>query len=60
MPAGAQPPLFLSLEGLLTPPAGDVIVVVPRRPSVLDLFWDLWRPRRRVTSQVVAAEPIDA
>jgi len=56
VPPGAQPPLFLSLEGLLTPPAGDVIVVVPRRPRLLDL----WRPRRRVTSQVVAAEPIDA
>lgn len=60
MPPGSQPPLFLSLEGLLTPPAGDVIVVVPGRPSVLDLFRDLWRRRRRVTSQVAAVEPMDA
>jgi hypothetical protein len=55
MPPGAQPPLFLSLEGLLTPPAGDVILVVPRRPSLLTL----WR-RQSVTSQVVAVEPINA
>lgn len=55
LPPRAQPPLFLSLEGLLAPPAGDVIVVVPRRPSL----WDLWR-RRSVTQQVVAVEPLDA
>jgi hypothetical protein len=54
-PPGARPPLFLSLKGLRTPPAGDVIVVVPRRASLLDL----WR-RGRVTSQVVAVEPINA
>jgi hypothetical protein len=56
MPPGAQPPLFLTLEGLLTPPAGDVVVVVPRRPSVSDL----WRPRPGVARHVVAVEPIDA
>ena len=56
MPPGAHPPLFLSLEGLLTSPAGDVIVVVPRRPSLPDV----WGRRRGVTSQVVAVEPIDA
>jgi zinicin-like metallopeptidase len=55
MPAGTQPPLFLSLEGLLPLPAGDVIVVVPARPSLLNL----WR-RHGVTSQAVAVEPIDA
>lgn len=55
MPSGAKPPLYLTIEGLLTPPAGDVIVVVPRRPS----FSDLWR-RRRVARHIVAVEPIDA
>lgn len=55
MPPGATPPLYLTLEGLLTPPAGDVIVVVPRRPS----FSDLWR-RRRVTRHIIAVKPIDA
>lgn len=55
-PPGAQPPLFLALEGLLTPPAGDVVVVVPRRLSLSDL----WRRRRGVARHVVAVEPIDA
>ena len=56
MPPGARPPLFLALDGLLTPPAGDVVVVVPRRPSLLDL----WRRRRSVTHHVVVVEPINA
>ena len=56
MPRGARPPLFLALDGLLTPPAGDVVVVVPRRPSLLDL----WRRRRGVTHHVVVVEPINA
>lgn len=53
-PPGARPPLFLTLEGLLTPPAGDVVVVVPRRPA----FVDLWR-RSAIARHVAAAEPID-
>jgi hypothetical protein len=56
IPPGAQPPLFLALEGLLTPPAGDVVVVVPRRPWLSDL----WRRRRGVARHVVVVEPIDA
>lgn len=56
MPSDARPPLFLSLKGLRTPPAGEVIVVVPRRASLLDLL----RRGRGVTNQVVAVEPIDA
>jgi hypothetical protein len=55
-PPGARPPLFLALEGLLAPPAGDVVVVVPRRPSLSDL----WRSHRGVTRHRVAVEPIDA
>jgi hypothetical protein len=55
-PSDARPPLFLSLTGLRPSPAGDVIVVVPRRASLLDLV----RRGRGVTSQVVAVTPIDA
>jgi hypothetical protein len=55
VPPGAQPPLFLSLEGLTALPAGDVIVAVPRRPSLVDF----WRRRRGVTHHVVAVEPLD-
>jgi zinicin-like metallopeptidase len=54
-PAGARPPLFLTLDGLLAAPAGDVVVVVPQRPSLVDL----WRRRRGVVRQVVAVDPID-
>ena len=56
IPAGARPPLFLSVKGLRPPPAGDVIVVVPRRASLLDLV----RRGRGITTQVVTVEPIDA
>jgi hypothetical protein len=31
-------PIFLTLEGLRHPPPGDVVLVVRRKPSVLDLF----------------------
>ena len=55
-PAGARAPLFLTLDGLLAPPSGDVVVAVLRRPSLLDL----WPPRRRsVTQRVAEVEPLD-
>ena len=57
MPPGAKPPLYLTLEGLLTSPAGDVIVVVPRRPSLMDL---MRRRQRTVTPRVGVVEPLDA
>ena|SRR5204862_6568033 len=36
--AEARPPLFLVLEGLLTPPAGEAVLVIPRRASLFDLW----------------------
>lgn len=47
-------PLFLTLDGLAEPPPGDVVLVLPRRASLRDL----WR-RPRVTEEVVAVEAID-
>ena len=54
MPPGAKPPLFLTLEGLLAPPAGDVVVAVLRRPSLINL----WR-RPAVARHVAAVEPLN-
>lgn len=34
----APPPAFLTLDGLEEPPPGDVMLVVPRRPTVFN-FW---------------------
>jgi len=55
MPAGVQPPLFVTLEGLLTPPAGDVVLVVLKRPSLMDLF----RRRPAVAQLAIVAQPLD-
>ena len=38
LPAPARLPLFLTLEGLRDPPPGDVVLVVRRKPGLLDLF----------------------
>lgn len=54
-PAGAREPLYLTLRGLLAPPAGEVVVVVPQRPSLSDL----WRRRPVVFRSVATAEPLD-
>jgi Zincin-like metallopeptidase len=37
-PAGAELPCFLTVEGVAQPPVGDLIVVLRKRPSVMDLF----------------------
>ncbi|MGH7509973.1 MAG: metallopeptidase family protein [Gemmatimonadales bacterium] len=37
-PAGAQLPCFLTIDGVEQPPKGDLVVVLRRRPGVLDLF----------------------
>jgi hypothetical protein len=55
-PRNARPPVFITLEGLLAPPAGDVIAVVLRRPSLLDV----WRRRPPIVARHVAAVvPLD-
>ena len=50
--ADARPPLFLVLEGLLTPPAGEAVLVIPRRPSLFDIW-------RRASAEQRAA-PVEA
>lgn len=48
------PPAFLSLTGLADPPPGDVVLVLPRKPSL----FDLWRsPAWR--QEIIAAVPLD-
>ena len=46
-------PMFLILEGLEDPPAGEAVLVVPWKPSLLNL----WR-RRRVEQRRVQVEPL--
>lgn len=50
----APMPLYLVLDGLAAPPPGDAIVVLRKKPSILDMF----RRRRAVTERVVHAEPL--
>jgi len=37
-PDGAELPCFLTIEGITQPPEGQLVVVLRKRPSVLDLF----------------------
>ena len=37
-PDGAELPCFLTVEGVARPPEGDLVVVLRKRPGVLDLF----------------------
>lgn len=50
--AGVRPPAFLTLDGLADPPPGDAILVLPKRPSLADL----WR-RPKVTEETVQVTP---
>jgi hypothetical protein len=54
-PAAARPPLFLTLEGLMPAPAGDVVLAVLRRPSLASL----WRRLPVVAQHHVSVEPLD-
>ena len=56
LPPRLRPPAFLTLEGLGDPAPGDAVLVLPRAPSVLDLF------RRRVApvGHRLAVKPLDA
>lgn len=37
-PQGSELPCFLTVDGVAQPPAGDLVVVLRRRPGVMDLF----------------------
>ena len=49
-----QAPLFLSLEGLTPAPAGEAVLVIPRKSSLLDLL-----RRQNVAQRTEHAEAID-
>jgi hypothetical protein len=55
IPEGAQPPFFLTIEGVEEPPPGDLVVVLRRRPRLRDL----WRPRHPAGA-TVRARPTSA
>jgi len=56
-PLNLRPPLFVTLEGLVPPPAGEAILVVLRRPSL----WDLLRRRHpKVATHAAPVEVLDA
>jgi len=38
VPAGAELPCYLNVDGIADPPSGDLIVVLRRKPGVRDLF----------------------
>lgn len=50
VPAGLALPAYLLVEGVAEPPPGDLVVVLRRKPSVLELF----RERSLVTLAVTA------
>jgi hypothetical protein len=52
-------PLYLALEGLVDGPAGDAILVIRRKPRVLDLFRAKPRPTERsVHAEMIANDPL--
>jgi len=53
-PRDAAPPLFMSLEGLAPEPAGEAVLVIPHRASLVDLV-----RRRQASQHTVRAEAID-
>jgi hypothetical protein len=53
-PAAARPPLFISLEGLAPAPAGEAVLVIPRKASLFDLV-----RRTAVTQRSERVEAID-
>jgi len=50
---GVERPLFLTLEGLAAAPAGDVVLVVPWKPSLIDVW-----SRPPVVQRVARAEAV--
>ncbi len=53
VPGGATLPAFLLLEGIADPPAGELMLVLRRKPGVLALL----RPMRRYHAAVRVVEP---
>jgi hypothetical protein len=53
VPAEASLPAFLILEGVADPPAGELVLVVRRKPGMLALL----RPAKRYHAAVRVAEP---
>jgi hypothetical protein len=53
VPAEASLPAFLILEGVAGPPAGELVLVVRRKPGMLSLL----RPVKRYHAAVRVAEP---
>jgi len=53
VPAGATLPAFLVLEGIADPPAGELVLVLRRKPAVLALL----RPAKMYHAAVRVAEP---
>lgn len=54
LPEDVRPPAFLTLEGLVEPPPGEAVLVLPGRASLARL----WR-RPRVTTRAVPVEAVD-
>jgi hypothetical protein len=52
VPSGVTLPAYLTIEGLEEPPPGELVVVLRRKPSLLDLF-----RRLDLTQIAVAAQP---
>jgi hypothetical protein len=52
LPEGVELPCFLTVDGVVDPPEGDLVVVLRRRPGVRDLFGqtEVFQATVRVTS----------
>ena len=53
LPRDIKRPVFVSVDGLAEPPPGEVVVVVPRKPSL----WDVWRATPAPSVVHATAEP---
>jgi len=56
LPRDVKRPVFVSADGLAEPPPGEVVVVVPRKPSL----WDVWRATPTPSVVRATAEPAGA
>ncbi len=56
LPRDAKRPVFVTVDGLAEPPPGEVVVVVPRKASL----WDVWRAAPTPSVVRATAEPASA